>query len=200
MKRVLAFLILLAACAPRPAAETRIRIAVQQTVAALSTQTPYPPPPTPTPLDLKGLFCEYQFCIGHPPDMAFFDVNAQRDPTTPSTYSQGWLAAYNAGLFIQVRWQDAPAAGEPRFMLDLVSDPQMDERRAAPTLLAIGELRPWYAPIATQATPLLPFGGVATWTCGGRAFAWKAYTPHEALAPDLLKTSLERFRCDDPDR
>ncbi len=199
MKQLLAFLVLLSACAPRPT-ETRIRIAVQQTVASLPTYTPYPPPLTPTPLDLKGLFCEYQFCLGHPPDMAFFDVNAQRDPTAPSTYSQGWLAAYNAGLFIQVRWQDAPEAGETRFMFDLALDPQVDERRAAPTLLSIGELSLWYAPIATRATPLLPFGGVASWTCGGRAFAWKAYTPHEALAPELLKASLERFRCNDPGR
>src|SRR4026209_2478616 len=50
--------------------------------------------PSPTPLDLKGLFCEYQFCIGHPTDMAFFDVSAQKNPASPSTYSQGLIAAF----------------------------------------------------------------------------------------------------------
>lgn len=193
MKRAAAFLILLCACTPRPDARTQIQAAVQQTVASIPTHAPYP---SPTPVSLKGLFCEYQFCIGHPEDMAFFDVNAQRDPTAPSTYSQGWLAAYNAGLFLQLRWQDAPAAGQAQFMFDLALDPQMDERRAAPTSLSIGELRLWYAPITTRATPLLPFGGVAAWTCEGRAFAWKAYTPHAALAQDLLRAALERFRCD----
>src|ERR1051325_5709131 len=45
------------------------------------------PLPTATPFDLKGLFCEYQFCIGHPQDMAFYDVNAQQNVGSPSTYS-----------------------------------------------------------------------------------------------------------------
>ena len=52
---------------------------VQQTVAAIPTYTPYPPPyipSMPTLFGLKGLFCEYQFCIGYLADMAFFDVKA----------------------------------------------------------------------------------------------------------------------------
>jgi hypothetical protein len=41
----------------------------------------------------------------------------------------------------------------------------------------------------------LPYGGAAAWTCGGRAFAWKAYTPQPDLAKNLLEEALGRFRC-----
>ncbi|HSJ86162.1 MAG TPA: hypothetical protein VK909_03060, partial [Anaerolineales bacterium] len=47
--------------------------AIATTLASLVTNTPSAPRatvvPTATPFDLKGLFCEYQFCIGHPQDM-----------------------------------------------------------------------------------------------------------------------------------
>ena len=81
----------LATCAPKPKADpnAQIREAVAATVAAIPTYTPYPAPtsyPSLTPMALAGLFCEYQFCIGHPPDIAFFDVSAQRNPGAPSSY------------------------------------------------------------------------------------------------------------------
>jgi len=85
------------------------------TSAPLST--PYPPP---TPFDLAGLFCEYQFCVGHPVDMAFYDVSAQQNLGTPSSYGQGLIAAYNSGLFIQMVWQSSPGSADPQFMLDLI--------------------------------------------------------------------------------
>jgi hypothetical protein len=31
--------------------------------------------------------------------------------------------------------------------------------------------------------------------CGGRAFAWKAYTPQAELATNLLNEALKRFSC-----
>jgi hypothetical protein len=116
LKRFLLILLVclsfITACGPAtPSVDEQISIAVQQTIAAIPTFTPYPPPrilPTPTLVNIAGLFCEYQFCIGHPAEMAFFDVSAQRNPTAPSTAAQGLLAAYNANLFIQFVWQDAP--------------------------------------------------------------------------------------------
>jgi len=182
-----------------PGVNEQINMAVQQTVAAIPTFTPYPSPvslPTSTPASLTGLFCEYQFCIGHPSDMAFFDVTAQRDPTAPSTASQGILAAYNAKLFIQFVWQDAPGSTDPQFMLDLILDTKVDTRNGALDPLLIGNLNVIYVPITTSATPVLPNGGAAAWICGGRAFAWKAYTPQPDLPKNLLIEALQNFRCD----
>ena len=82
-------------------------------------------------MSLVGLFCEYQFCVGHPVDMAFFDVSAQNNTAAPSTYSQGLLASYNGNLFIQMVWQLAPGSADPQFMLDLILD-EVDIRVGSP--------------------------------------------------------------------
>jgi hypothetical protein len=182
-----------------PGENEQVSIAVQQTIAAIPTFTPYPlpiSPPTSTPASLAGLFCEYKFCIGHPSDMAFFDVTAQRDPAAPSTASQGILAAYNAKLFIQFVWQDAPGSTDPQFMLDLILDSKVDTRNGALEPLLVGNLNVIYVAITTIATPILPNGGAAAWICGGRAFAWKAYAPQPDLPKNLLIEALQNFRCD----
>src|SRR5574341_218883 len=84
-----------------------------------------------------------------------------------------------AGLFIEVLWQDAPGVSDPQFMIELILDDRVDTRSGDLNPLLIGDLNVLYVPIATSATPLLPYGGAAAWTCGGRAFAWKAYTRSE---------------------
>ena len=186
-------------CGPKtPSVEEKISIAVQQTIAAIPTYTPYPTPPimpTSTPAPLAGLFCEYQFCIGHPVDMAFFDVSAQTNPTAPSTSSQGHLVTYNANLVIQFLWQDAPGSTDPQFMFDVILDPKVDTRNGNLDPLLIGDLNVLYIPITFSASPVLPNGGAAAWICGGRAFAWKAYTPQPDLAKNLLIEALQDFRC-----
>ncbi len=172
--------------------------AVATTLASLITNTPVAVPtsiPTSTPFDLKGLFCEYQFCIGHPLDMAFYDVSAQQNAGSPSTYSQGILAAYNANLFIQVMWQIAPGAADPQFLLDLIVDPKTDARTGSPEVKLIRDMNVIYTPITTTATSVLPFGGAAAWTCGDRVFAWKVYTPDETSASGLFDEALKRFNC-----
>src|SRR5512134_1464480 len=93
--------------------------AVAATLAAMPRPTlaPLPIPtiyPTPTAFDLRGLFCEYQFCVGHPFDMSFFDVSAQQNAGSPSTYAQGLLASYNANLLIQMIWQISPGTADPQ--------------------------------------------------------------------------------------
>ena len=175
-----------------------IEDAVATTLASLSTNAPAPIPtlfPTATPFDLKGLFCEYQFCVGHPLDMAFYDVSAQQNAGTPSTYSQGILAAYNANLFIQMMWQIAPGAADPQFLLDLILDPGLDTRGGSLEVKLIRDMNVMFTPITTIATPVLPFGGAAAWTCGDRVFAWKAYTPDNASAAGLFEEALSRFNC-----
>ena len=200
---VLLFIVslIVTACGRRtPDPNILIDQAVAATLAAIPEPTrdtrPIPTPyPTPTPFDLRGLFCEYQFCVGHPQEMAFFDVNAQQNTGSPSTYSQGILATYNANLFIQMIWQLSPGTADPQFMLDLILDEGVDTRVGTLDVKLIRDMNVVYTPITTTASPILPFGGAAAWTCGERVFAWKVYTPDEASAAGLFESALARFNC-----
>jgi hypothetical protein len=174
--------------------------AVATTLAGIKANTPVVvstlvPIPTATPFDLKGLFCEYQFCIGHPVEMAFYDVSAQQNAGTPSTYSQGILAAYNANLFIQVIWQIAPGTTDPQFLLNLVMQSGVDTAVGSPEVKLVGDMNVIYTPLTTTATPVLPNGAAAAWTCGERVFAWKVYTPDQTSPAGLFDAALSRFTC-----
>ncbi len=180
--------------------EQQIQLAVAATLSSLPRNTPIPPPtpqPTYTPMPLSGLFCEYQFCIGHPADMAFYDVSAAQNQSSPSTYSQGILAAYSSKLFIQVMWQDAPGTTDPQFMIDLILQDAGDTRNSDIAPKLIGPLNVFYATITptSGAASTLPYGGVAAWMCGGRAFGWKVYAPQQDLADTLMLDAVNRFRC-----
>ena len=192
------FVFIVTACAPRPDPNIAIQVAVASTLAAFPTPTsaPIPTPfPSPTPFDLKGLFCEYQFCIGHPIDIAFYDVGAGQNPASPSTYSQGLLAAFNGNLFIQLIWQLAPGAADPQFILDLILDDGLDTRVGNLDVKQIRDMNVIFSPITSTATPLLPYGAAGAWICGERAFAWKVYTPDESSAQALFDTAFNRFVC-----
>src|SRR5215207_761672 len=193
------FLFIVTACGRRaePTPGIQIEQAIATTLASLPTPTrPIPTVyPTPTAFDLRGLFCEYQFCMGHPLDMAFFDVSAQQNAGAPSTYSQGIIASYNANLFIQMIWQISPGSADPQFMLDLILDEGVDTRTGTLEVKLIRDMNVVYTPITTTATPILPFGGSAAWTCGERVFAWKVYTPDDSSAAGLFDSSLARFNC-----
>ena len=191
------FMLILTACAPKTDPNLQVQVAVASTLAALpiSTAAPIPTPyPTPTLFDLKGLFCEYQFCIGHPIDMAFFDLSAQNSPGSPSTYSQGFLAAFNGNLFIQAMWQLAPGTSDPQFMLDLILD-DVDVRVGTLDVKLIRDMNVIYTPITSTTTPVLPFGAAGAWVCGERAFAWKVYSPQAENTQALFDMALDRFQC-----
>ena len=192
------FLIILTACAPKSDPNIQIQRSVLETVAALPTDTSQPipiAPPTPPPFDLKGLFCEYQFCVGHPVDMSFFDVSAQNNPASPSTYSQGLIAAFNGNLFIQMIWQLAPGTADPQFILDLILDGEVDTRTGNLDVKLVRDMNLIYTPITSTATPILPFGAAGAWTCGERAFAWKVYSPQADNTQALFDQAIDRFRC-----
>lgn len=195
------FLLSSAACGPRPDPNAAVRQAVAATVAAIPAATPYPtftPYPAPTRVDPGGLFCEYSFCIGHPPEVAFYDVSAvQTGQLKPSTYNDGILAAYSANLFIQVLWQHAPGAADPQFLIDLILEDGLDTRSGSLDIQLIRDLNVLYSPITSTASPLLPSGGVAGWICGDRVFAWKAYTPDETTAQAMFADAINRFACPD---
>jgi hypothetical protein len=194
--------VIVTSCGPKPDPEAQIRQIVAATLAAIPKVTVGPPPtlvppiPTATPFDLAGLFCEYQFCIGHPADMAFYDVSAvNSNQGTPSTYQTGLMAAYSGSLLIQLIWQFSPGTSDPRFLLDLIIEDGLDTGVGTPEVKLIRDMNVVYTPITTTATTVLPFGGAAAWTCGDRVFAWKAYTPDEASAAGLFDTALSRFGC-----
>jgi hypothetical protein len=202
--KIPAFLIILAlvvisACARKtPDPNMQIRAAVAATLAAIPTNTQAPlstPFPSPTAFDLAGLFCEYQFCIGHPPEMAFFDVSAQQNPASPSTYNQGILAAYSTNLFIQVMWQFAPSTKDSQFLLDLLLDDQVDVRTGNLDAKLIHNMNVLYTQITTTATPVLPYGSAGSWNCGDRVFAWKVYTPDNTSGEAIFKNTIDRFDC-----
>ena len=191
------FILILSACAPKPDPALQIQVAVLSTLTALPASTSAPistPYPTPTPFNLAGLFCEYQFCIGHPVDMAFFDVNAQSGATSSSNYSQGLLAAFSENLFIQVMWQLASGSSDPQFMLDLILD-DMDTRTGTLNVRLIRDMNVVFTAITTTATTVLPYGGAGAWICGERAFAWKIYSSQAENAQPLFDAALDRFRC-----
>jgi hypothetical protein len=193
-------LFIVTACGRRTTPTPAIDIydAIATTLASMPTSVPSRIPtiyPTPTAFDLRGLFCEYQFCVGHPVDMAFFDVGAQQNAGSPSTYSQGIIASYNPNLFIQMIWQISPGTADPQFLLDLILDEGLDTRVGTVEVKLIRDMNVVYTPITTTASPVLPFGGAAAWTCGERVFAWKAYTPDEASPSGLFETALARFNC-----
>lgn len=190
-----------AACSSRatPSPAQQIQQAVAATLAAMPVPTAVPfatPFPSPTPFSLAGLFCEYQFCIGHPIDVSFFDVSAQQNPASPSSYSQGLLAAFNANLFIQVMWQISPGSADPKFLLDTIIDDQVDIASGVEDVFLVRDMNVMYDSITTIATPALPFGGSGAWTCGDRVFAWKVYVPNAESARPLFDEALARFRCE----
>jgi hypothetical protein len=193
-------LLLVTACSKKatPDPNAQIRQAVEATLAAIptSTRAPLPTPfPSPTPFTLVGLFCEYQFCIGHPVDVSFFDVSAQQNPASPSTYSQGLIAAFNGNLFIQVMWQIAPGTSDPKFLLDTLLDDTIDTPANNLDVYLTRNMNVVYDSITTIATASLPYGGAGAWTCGDRVFAWKVYTPQADTARALFDEALGRFTC-----
>lgn len=195
-------LFIVTACGRRSDPNELMNQAIAQAVAATLASIPTPtanpiptPYPSPTAFDLQGLFCEYQFCVGHPLDMAFFDVSAQQNTGTPSTYTQGIIASYNANLFIQMIWQISPGTADPQFLLNLVLDEGLDTPFGTPEVKLVRDMNVVYTPITSTASPILPFGGAAAWTCGERVFAWKTYTPDEGSAAGLFESALSRFTC-----
>ncbi len=186
-----------------PTKEQQVQIAVAETLSSLPRNTPVPPAtpyPTFTPVALSGIFCEYQFCIGHPSDMAFYDVNAAQNQLAPSSYGQGIIAAYKTttGPFIEVMWQEAPGSTDPQFMIDLLLQNNGDTRNGDVLTKLVGPLNVFEVMVTPNpgAASAVPYGMAAAWMCGGRAFAWKVYASQQQLATNLLMDALSRFRCE----
>ncbi len=105
------------------------------------------------------------------------------------------IAAINSSLFIQVIWQSAPAAADPKFLLDTIINAAVDVREGTMDVMLIRDMNVIYTNITSTATLILPFGGSAAWTCGDRVFAWKVYTPQAENARPLFEEAMRRFTC-----
>jgi hypothetical protein len=191
----------LASCAPKavtPDANAQIRQAVVLTLAAIPATASVPlstPYPSPTPFSLTGLYCEYQFCIGHPSSMAFYDHLATLNPLTPSTYNNGFLASYQIpNIVINLIWLQAPGTSDPKFLLDTILDDQADTQTGTLEVKLIRDMNVVYTTITTKISEV-PFGSAGAWTCGDRVFAWKVYTAQAETANPLFDEALSRFTC-----
>ncbi|MEZ0395066.1 MAG: hypothetical protein ABWK53_01340 [Anaerolineales bacterium] len=198
-------LLLLSACRSQTAAPASPPIDVVGTsvAAALTsvppqpTFTPYPTyTPYPTP-DLSGLFCEYEFCIGHPDGVPFFDLEVVNDYLTHrSSYEQGILIGFSDSVYIFFAWSRLYGDYDPNVMLTtvLLADTPQETRLTAD----FGGRAVTYVALASTPSTILPQGLAAAWQCGDRQFGWKAYTNQQAQALDLLNQALARFRCNLP--
>jgi len=122
-------------------------------------------------------------------------VSAQQNPASPSSYSQGLLAAFNGSLFIQVIWQVAPGTADPQFLLDSILEDGLDARVGNLDVKLIRDMNVVYTPITSTASPLLPNGAAAAWPCGDRVFAWKVYTPQADNVQAIFDLAMDRFQC-----
>jgi len=194
-------LFLLASCTPKtvtPNPNIQISQAVAATLAAIPTAIPVIPPtpyPSPTPLSLTGIFCEYQFCIGHPAGMAFYDHLATLNLGAPSKYDNGFLYSYQIpSMIISLIWLQAPGTTDPNFLLETILDDQADTPSGSLEVKLIRNMNVIYTPITTTINEV-PFGSAGAWTCGDRVFAWKVYTPQSETAAPLFEEALARFTC-----
>jgi hypothetical protein len=92
-------------------------------------------------------------------------------------------------------WQISPGAADPTFLLNLIVNQQTDARTGSQEVKLIRDMNVIYTPITSTASPSLPSGGAAAWTCGDRVFAWKVYTPDQTSPPGLFDEALKRFSC-----
>jgi hypothetical protein len=198
-------IVFLSACQPRTATPFTPAIdvagtAVAAALTAIPPQPTYTPYPTQTPyptLDLRGLFCEYEFCIGHPADMPFFDLEVVNDYTANrSRYDQGMLIGFSDDLYIFIAWSRLYGSYDPTVMLTAVLQADVPQETRLTT--DVGGRAVTYVPLFSTPSTLLPHGLAAAWQCGDRQFGWKAYTSQETQALELLRQALERFRCNAP--
>ncbi len=190
--------LVLSACnaTPSPDPEIPIRQSVNATLAAIPTETAIPIPtsaPTPTQSSINNLFCEYNFCIGHPQDIYLIDQGSTHQPPVSSTYNSGIIFGYSSNLFIEINWSASETTFNPQTSLHGILTGSESFQGSAENL-TVGNISVTTQPISTV-TALLPYGLVAAWQCGDRAFAWKVYTPQDGMAVDLLKQSLDKFKC-----
>jgi hypothetical protein len=179
-----------------PDPQAQIMAAVAATLAAIPAPTHSPTAttaPTPTQFAVKNIFCEYNFCIGHPQDFFLIDQGSTRQPPLASNYGNGILFGYSQTLFIEMAWTISGPTFDPQKTMHYILE-EKEGLQGNMGALLIGKINVFYQPISTISSSL-PYGGIAAWQCGDRDFTWKVYTPQDGMAAGLAKQALDQFRC-----
>ena len=194
--------VLLGGCRPKQAAQPDLSALINSSVAATIAAMPQPtaaPMPTAVPSEgLAGLFCEYEYCIGHPTDVPLFDAKRESNAAEFSTYGAGRVAGYRQDLFLLVAWVGSAGAWDPGGVMKVLQDefgvsPSVDYK-----IDLIQQLNVGYQPITPPANSVFTGGLSAAWRCGDRDFIWMAFTTTENQGPALLNDALAKFRCNHP--
>jgi hypothetical protein len=194
--------LLLSACLPKsipnsPPQADMVGTSVAAALTAIPPQPSYTPYPTQTPyptLDLGGMFCEYEFCIGHPDGVPLFDLEAVNDYTSNrSSTRQGMLITFAENLYIFLAWSAMVGDYSPETMLayTLQNDLPNDVRMT----VDINGYPVTYVLLKSTPSNMVPYGLAAAWVCGDRQFGWKAYVSQDGQALEFLRQAMSRFTC-----
>jgi len=176
---------------------------------AYPTYTPYPEPtayptftpyPTHTPypsqiLDISNLFCEYDFCIGHPATLYLTDPSGIDQVDEWNIYGFGILVGVNDILMI-LEWDaSTEAEWDAKFEIeDMLADGEVI--RGDVNEETVGDFMVTYVEYEhMDPSTMRPYGVAAAWFCGNRGFLLDISTQREGKAMDLAKQSIERFTC-----
>lgn len=182
----------------QPDLAQEIANAVVGTLSAIPTPTLAPTiTPHPTPA-LSGLFCEYQFCIGHPADVPLFDAKRETNAAEFSTYGGGRLAGYRDDLFIIVAWVTSSGPWDPGGTMKVLQDEFGSPANGDYRIDLLGDLNVSFQPVAPPANSVFTGGLSANWRCADRDFVWMAFSTHEGAPATLLTEALAKFRCEVP--
>jgi hypothetical protein len=193
-------LLLLGACRPKqqPDLAKEITNAVVGTLSAIPTPT-LAPRVTPYPTQaLAGLFCEYEFCIGHPADVPLFDARRETNAAEFSTYGGGRLAGYRDDLFIIVAWVASSGPWDPGGMMKVLQDEFGSPANGDYRIDLMGDLNVSFQPVAAPPNSVFTSGLSANWRCADRDFVWMAFSTHDGAPATLLTEALAKFRCENP--
>jgi len=196
----LLLIVILAGCRPKqqPDLAQEITDAVVGTLSALPSPTPMPISTASPTQTLAGLFCEYEFCIGHPNDVPLFDAKRESSAAEFSAYGAGRVAGYRENLFMIVAWVGSTGAWDPGGSMKVVQDEFGSAANGDYKIDLIGRLNVGYQPVAPPANSVFNSGLSATWRCGDRDFVWMAFATQDGDPLALLTEALARFRCENP--
>lgn len=150
------------------------------------TYTPYPEPEPQLP-DLTNLFCEYEFCIGHPTEAHLTDIQA---PEEWNTYRNGVVMGVSATGILAVEWHI-------RTRTEWNLENEIDEMIDKDTPLAdvteemMGQYSVAYRPFQTTDK----YGVAGAWYCGERGFKAMVLVDDEDEGLDMLRQAMEAFTC-----
>jgi len=192
--------LMLSGCRPKqqPDLAKEITNAVVGTLSAMPTPTVLPPlTPFPTQ-SLSGLFCEYEFCVGHPSDLPLFDAKRDTNAAEISAYGAGRVAGYREDLFVVLAWVSSTGPWDPGGMMKVLQDEFGAPANGDYKIDLLGDLNVGYQPVAPPSSSIFTSGLSAAWRCGDRDFAWMAFATKDGEAPTLLTDALAKFRCEKP--